>query len=115
MFCVSRYYVKAEKMAEYQKWLLSNEAKDLCKRLEKETGWKYLETYFTVLGFGGDYVEDWMEVPNWAALDKSRMSKVMQEASDATWDFMDSSRPYSSAMYRTARDVQVFAPPKKKK
>ncbi|HJX24003.1 MAG TPA: hypothetical protein VJ574_06360 [Candidatus Bathyarchaeia archaeon] len=115
MFCVNRYYIKAEKMAEYQKWLLSNEAKLLYKRLEKETGWKYLETYFTVLGFGGDYVEDWWEIPNWASLDKSMMSKVNQEMSDATWDFPDYSRGYSSAMYRAARDVQVFAPPKKKK
>jgi hypothetical protein len=114
MFCANRYYIKAEKMGEYQKWLLSDETKGLFKSFEKETGFKYLETYFTVLGFGGDYVEDWYEVPNWAALDKVRLSKVMQEMSDETWDFMDASRPVSSAMYRTARDVQVFAPPKKK-
>ena len=115
MLWITRYYVKAEKQVEYQKWLLSDEAKELVKRLEKETGWKYLDTYFPILGFGGDHAEDWFEVPNWAALDKSRTSKVLQEISDATWDFTDNSRPMSAAMYRRARDVQVFAPPKKKK
>ena len=37
MFLVGRYYIKAEKMAEYQKWLLSDEAKDLMKRIEERT------------------------------------------------------------------------------
>ena len=115
MFWITRYYVIAEKMVEYQKWLLSDEAKDIYKRLEKETGWKYLETYFPLLGFGGDYVEDWIEVPSWAALDKARGTKAMGEIMDATWEFMDNSRPMTSAMYRTARDVKVFPPPKTKK
>lgn len=115
MFYITRYSVKAEGLVEYQKWLLSDEAKDLYKRLEKETGWKYKETYFPILGFGDDHVEDWIEVPNWAVLDNARTSKVMCELMEATWDFMDNSKPMTSAMYRTARDVQVFGPPKKTK
>jgi len=114
MFLVSRYYVKAEKMAEYQKWLISDEGKDLIKRVSKELGWKYIETYFPILGFGDDAVEDWFEVPNWASLDKIRTAKTMQEMSDKTWDFMDTTRFSSAVAYRTASDVQVFPPPKKK-
>jgi len=115
MFFVTRYYIKWDKMAEYQKWLLSNEAKDLMKRFEKETGWKYINTYFPILGFGEDIIEDWFEVPNWAALDKSRTSKVWQEWSDKTWDFMDMTRAASSVVYRRASDVMIPTPPKKKK
>ena len=114
MFVVGRYYIKAEKMAEYQKWLLSDDAKNLYKRMEKETGIKYIDTYFPILGFGDDAVEDWFEIPDWASLDKLRTSKTQQEMSDKTWDFFDNTRFTSSVVYRTARDVQVFPPPKKK-
>jgi len=106
--------VEAEKMAEFQKWLLSQEAKDLIERFEKETGWKYVDTYFPILGFGEDAVVDWYEIPNWAALDMSRTSKVWQEISDKTWDFMDNTRFASNVVYRTTSDVRVTAPPKKK-
>ena len=114
MFLASKYYVKTEKMAEYQKWLLSSEGKDLLKRFEKESGFKYIDTYFPILGFGDDAIIDWYEIPNWATLDKIRTSKTMQEYSDKTWDFMDTTRFVSSVVYRSTSDVQVFAPPKKK-
>jgi len=38
MFLVTRYYVKWDKMAEYQKWLLSDEAKDLEGLRRKQAG-----------------------------------------------------------------------------
>jgi hypothetical protein len=114
MFWVGRYYIKAEKMAEYQKWLLSDDAKDLFKRIEKETGIKYINTYFPILGFGDDVVEDWCEIPNWATLDKIRGSKTMQEYSDKTWEFTDNTRFASSVVYRTTSDVEMPVPPKKK-
>jgi len=114
MFLASKYYIKAEKMAEFQKWLLSDDAKDLFKRWEKETGFKYIDTYFPILGFGDDAVVDLYEIPNWATLDKIRTSKTMQEYSDKTWDFTDNTRFVSSVVYRATSDVQVFAPPKKK-
>jgi hypothetical protein len=115
VFYVTRYYVKGDKFAEYQKWLLSDDAKGLIKRFEKETGWKYLNTYFPILGFGDDALEEWCEVPNWAALDKMRSSKTMEEWSDKTWDFIDMTRSASASVYRTAADVLITPPPKKKK
>ncbi len=114
MFLAMKYYVKAEKMAEFQKWLLSSDAKDLIKRFEKETGFKYVDTYFPILGFGDDAIIDWWEIPSWAALDKIRTSKTMQEMSDKTWDFCDNTRFVSSVVYRPTSDVQIPAPPKKK-
>jgi len=115
MFFVMRYYMKWDKATEYQKWLVSDKAKDLIKRFEKETGWKYLNTYFPILGFGEDIIEDWFEIPNWAALDKSRVSKVWNEWYDETWGFIDMTRSASSVVYRTASDVMMPIPPKKKK
>ncbi|MCJ7631658.1 hypothetical protein MUP77_04555 [Candidatus Bathyarchaeota archaeon] len=114
MFLAVKYYIKAEKMAEFQKWLLSSDAKDLIKRLEKETDFKYIDTYFPILGFGEDAIMEWWEIPSWASLDKIRTSKAMQEMSDKTWDFCDNTRFASSVVYRATSDVQVFAPPKKK-
>jgi hypothetical protein len=114
MFLAAKYYIKAEKMAEYRKWLLSDDAKDLFKREEKETGFKYIDTYFPILGFGDDAIIDWYEIPNWATLDKIRASKTMQEYSDKTWDFTDNTRFVSSVVYRTTSDVQTPVPPKKK-
>ena len=114
MFLASKYYVKAEKMAEFQKWLLSSDAKNLIKRFEKETGFKYVTTYFPILGFGDDAICDWYEIPNWATLDKIRTSKAMQEMSDKTWDFMDNTRFASSVVYRSTSDVQIPVPPKNK-
>jgi len=114
MFLVVRFYIKAEKMAEFQKWLLSDDAKDLNKRMEKETGIKYIDTYFPILGFGDDAIEEWSEIPNWAALDKLRTTKIMQEMSDKTWVFSDNTRFASSVVYRTTSDVQIPIPPKKK-
>lgn len=54
IYFVSSYYILAEKAAEYQKWLNSSEAQRLYKQFEKETGMKYLSTYFSIFGFS-DY------------------------------------------------------------
>lgn len=114
MFLASKYYIRPEKVAEYQKWLLSDHTKDLIKRYEKETDFKYIDTYFPILGFGDDAIVDWYEIPNWASFDKIRTSKTVQEFSDQMWDFLDTSRFVSSVVSRTTSDVQISAPPKKK-
>ena len=72
MFVAAKYYVKAEKIAEFQKWLLSDDAKDLIKRVEKEIGIKYIDTYFPIMGFGDDAIIDWYEIPNGTTLDTIR-------------------------------------------
>jgi type I restriction-modification system DNA methylase subunit len=82
------------------------------ERFEDETGWKYVETYFPIMGFGDDAVEDWFEIPNWAALDTyMRKSLVSDEWTKKPWDFMDMTRATSSVVYRTAQDVKIPTPP----
>src|SRR5208337_191643 len=52
IYWVRSYYGKPGKVAEYVKWLNSDEAKLLASHIEKETGVKYVNTYTTILGFG---------------------------------------------------------------
>jgi hypothetical protein len=113
IYFVSSYYILAEKAAEYQKWLNSGEAQRLYKQFEKETGMKYLNTYFTILGFGDYDCEDWFTAPDWSSLDKIRGSKASDEMTRATWHMMDMTRGYKTRVLRTFRDVEVSKPPPK--
>jgi len=116
IYCVSAYYINQNKVAEYQKWLKSDRAKKLYAELEKETGFKYLNTYFPILGFGEYDCEDWYVAPNWSSFDKMRTSKANNKIMEETWDFVDLNRPtMSSKVMRAAEDVMVYLPPKKKK
>ncbi len=44
MFWVSSYYLKVDKAAAYQQWLLSPEPKALMADVERETGMRYVQT-----------------------------------------------------------------------
>lgn len=115
IYWVTSYYVVLEKMSEYQKWLKSDRAKKLAAEFEKETGIKFLNTYFTILGFGDYDCEDWFVVPDWSALDKIRTSKAWEKLMVETWDFGDPTKPMKARAMRTAEDLLVFEPPKKEK
>jgi len=114
IYWVNSYFINQEKASEYQKWLKSDRAKELFAELEKETGIKYLNTYFTILGFGDYDCEDWGIAPDFSALDKLRTSKANEKLMAETWDFGDMTRPFKSRIMRTAEDVLVFEPPKEK-
>jgi hypothetical protein len=62
------------------------------------------------MGFGEYDVEDWWEIPDWAAFDKSRTSKAgdLLFARFNELDFLDSSKPSSTRMLRTNSDVRIF-------
>jgi len=79
MYYVSSYHLKENKATEYQKWLLSEEAKQLMGEIQQETGMRYVDTYWSILGFGEYEVEDWWELPNWAALDRLRESDATKK------------------------------------
>jgi hypothetical protein len=116
IYWVSAYYINQNKVDEYQKWLKSDRAKKLAAEFEKETGFKYLNTYFPILGFGKYDCEDWYVAPDWSSFDKLRTSKASVKMMEETWDFMDWNKPtVSSRVMRTAEDVMVYLPPKKKK
>jgi hypothetical protein len=54
IYWATSYFLRPEKAGEYKKWLNSKEAKSITKSIEKETGFKHLNTYFPILGLG-DY------------------------------------------------------------
>jgi hypothetical protein len=114
IYWVMSYYIVQEKASEYQKWLKSDRAKELFAEFEKETGFKYLDTYFPILGFGDYDCEDWYVANDFSAFDKLRTSKAGNNLSIETWDFLDQTRPMKSRIMRTAEDVLVFEPPKEK-
>jgi hypothetical protein len=112
MYWVSSFFLKENKAPEFQKWLLSKDAKDIFAKIQEEVGFKYLETYFTILGIGDYDCEDWWEVENWAVFDKLRGSKAV-DALFAIYfehDFIDNSRTGQNRMLRTSGDVEIYDP-----
>ena len=113
IYWVWSYYGKPGKVAEYVKWLNSDEAKLLASRIQKETGIQYLNTYTTIQSFGDYDAEDWWAAPDWAALDKLRDCKALAEWTLKTWDMIDQTRPQKSRMMRTISEVKVIEKPEK--
>jgi hypothetical protein len=111
IYWVMSYFVKQGKGMEYQKWLNSDEAKRLASQAEKETQLKYLNTYLPILGFGDYDAEDWWMAPDWAALDKVRASKALEEWTLKTWDMIDQTRPMKSRAMRSASEVSILEKP----
>ena len=103
---VTSYYLKENKGPEHRKWLQSDEYRQLVADAEKETGMRYVGTYWTVTGFGEFDCEDWWEVPSWSALDKQRESKACQEywKRGLELDCIDMSRPTPTRVVRTTED-----------
>jgi hypothetical protein len=112
IYWATSYFLKPEKAGEYKNWLNSKEAKTIAKAIEKETGFKYLATYFPILGLGEYDVEDWMAAPDWASADKIRGSKGWARWTEKTWGMVDQSRTFRTRVMRTATDVKVFVPKK---
>jgi hypothetical protein len=115
IYWVMSYYIVQEKASEYRKWLKSDRAKELFAEFEKESGFKYLDTYFPILGFGDYDCEDWYVANDFSAFDKLRTSKAIKNLGIETWDFLDQTRPMKSRIMRAAKDVLITEPPKKEK
>jgi hypothetical protein len=74
---IVRYNLKPLKAEQYREWLKKN------ARVYKEgvpPGWKYLGTWFTVLGFGKYACEDRWEVKDYADLGSGFGSEELQKA-----------------------------------
>jgi hypothetical protein len=110
IYLVISYYVRPGKATEYQKWLNSKEAQHIFDQLEKETGCKYLNTYWPILGLGDYDCEDWVVAPDFAALDRTRKSKAFDEWNLKTYDLTDQTRSIKTRILRTAREVKIVEP-----
>jgi hypothetical protein len=114
VYYVTPYFLKPDKAAAFRDWLNSNKAKRLIKAFEKETGIKYIGTFFPVMGFGEYDAEDWYEMKEYGDFDKIRASKTFTAIFEETYSFLDMTHTVASRMYRSASDVKIFEPPKKK-
>jgi hypothetical protein len=110
MYYVSAYHLKEKKSAAYQRWLLTDEARQLFAEVEKETGFRYMETYWPILGFGAFSCEDWWEAPDWASFDRVRDSEAMDRLNTRMLeqDFFDSNRPSETRVMRSTQDVKIW-------
>jgi len=115
MYWVTGYFTKAEKASAFRAWLLSPEVKARFASVERESGARYLDTYWTINSLGEFDVEDWWELANWAVFDRLRDSPSFQKLVLQSWElgFLDLSRPARSRMMRSTQDAKTLAPPEK--
>ena len=114
VYYVTPYFLKSDKVAAFRDWLKSDKAKKSIKAFEKETGVKYIGTFFSVLGFGNADAEDWWEMKNYESFDKLRESKSWTAMFNEVFPFIDTTHSTTARLYRSADDVKVFEPPKTK-
>jgi hypothetical protein len=110
MYYVTSYHLKEKKSIAYQNWLMSDEAKKMFADVEKETGFKYIETFWPIMGLGEFGCEDWWEAPDWSSFEKARVSEAMDRPMSRTneLDFADNNRPSETRVMRSTRDVKIW-------
>ncbi len=117
IYWMSGFNIREEKHKEYKSFLNSKRFRKVCAEIEKETGMKHLETYFTIIPSSseeGDYdAYDFWELPNHAAMDKLRNSAALARLAEASYEFTEP-RPSKSVVLRKASDTKVVFEPKKK-
>lgn len=79
--------------------------------MEKETGFRYVDTYFAILGLGDYECEEWWATPDWAAADNLRASGAWEELTRKAQEFTDFARPLKTRVMRTASEVKIAEPP----
>jgi len=109
MFWVFGFNVKENRADDFRKWLASDNVRKLIADIEKETGVRYLDTYWSIMGFGKFDCEDWWEVPNWAAFDKWHQSKAAGRLWSEVLEFAEF-RPFRARMLRGSKDVKTVSP-----
>ena len=110
MVCFS---LRRGKTAAYKNFVISDEARQLFDKIEKATGFKYLNTYFCTIPAADpdhDVYEMW-EFPNMAAYDKLRESDVFGVFLERIGDMLNFDKPVKIVTLQTARDVKIIYEP----
>lgn len=110
MYLVASAHTKPGKNQEFKEWLQSDEVEELVSRIEEESGVRYIQTYFSILGFGEYTYETWWELDDWSDVDRLRDSEASTEFAEKALTFIDQSRSSSTRVLRTPGDVQVTEP-----
>ena len=110
MYIVFSAHTKPGKNQEFKEWLQTDEVEELISRIEDESGIRYIQTYFSILGFGEYTYETWYELDEWSDLDRLRDSEASTEFAEKALTFIDQSRSSSTRVLRTSSDVQITEP-----
>jgi hypothetical protein len=109
------YNIREGQLQEYRKFLSSSEFSAICKNIKKQSGFKWIETYFQIIpsahGEGDFDVYAVWEFPNMAAWDKARESNAFAELLERSYNMIEP-RPTKFTLLRTARDVKIIYEPK---
>jgi len=113
MLWIQNFNIKENKVLEFQKFIKENE-KTLAKHAPK--GWKYMGTYFYVLGFGPYGIAGaWFwECSNYADLDTWRDydDPIWSKLSEQIVEF-GTPEPIPAWLLREAGDTKILEPKKK--
>ncbi len=108
---VFNFNLKQYKATEYQKWIKENE-KSMAEHAPK--GWKYMGTYFYVLGFGPYTGATFWEISDYADFDSLRNHddpiwiKLLEQSIE-----FGTPEPTPSWLLREAGDTIITEPKKK--
>jgi hypothetical protein len=109
MLYIGNFRVKEGKYNEFQAWIKANE-KTFAKLAEK-AGWKYLGTYYYVLGTGGPAHGCFLhEFTKYADIDKSRDlfgDATDQKLSKEMMDFLEN-EPMHDQILRQMGEAQLY-------
>ncbi len=98
---IVRYNLKDDQARSFRQWLLDNAAR---LAQPQRQGWRYLDTHFTVMGFGDYDCESRWEIDDYAALGSPLND--LGNAVLAEWlDFIDDSE---ATLLKSAQEVQVL-------
>jgi hypothetical protein len=111
MLYIFNYNIKENRMKEFQKFIKGNE-KAFAEHAPK--GWKFMGTYFYVLGFGQYNAADLWEISDYADFD------TLRNHDDPTWlrlveQAMEfgTNEPTIAWLLREAGDTKITEPKKK--
>ena len=113
MLYVMNFNLKEYKQKEFQKFIKENE-KTLAKHAPK--GWKYMGTYFYVLGFGPHYGACFWECSDYADFDTSRKHQDEDPTWSGLWEQILefwTPEPTPAWLLREAGDTKITEPEKK--
>jgi len=115
VFYVVDYYLKYEKTGEFIALVKSDKGRRLIKGVEKETGARFIGTYFPVMGFGEFSAEDWWKLPNYGTFDRFRHSRAWHHALQLLNEFYDNTKQFKARLMGSLKDVKVVGMPEKKR
>jgi hypothetical protein len=107
---IMNFNIKENKVKEFQEFIKKNEK---TKAAHAPKGWKYLGTYFYVLGFGPYHVAVMWEITDYADLDALRNHddpifwNIMEQFLDLT-----AHEPTPGWLLREVGDTQITEPKK---